>query len=220
LISDPRLVCFDVDSTLLSVESLDFLLTARLGQGAHEQIAALTSGGMNGTLSFRQSLMARLDLATLKRSDVAAAAAALRDHITPGMAELVSALRKRGDQVRAVSGGFDELLHPVLGDLGFAPGEVFANRFVWDAETVAGLDVSHPLSENGGKPKVLKNMAQDARYASIWMVGDGVTDLETLSTGAADHFIGFGAIARRDAVVDKAPDYANTVADLRRLLLG
>ncbi|GJL96280.1 MAG: hypothetical protein DHS20C06_00970 [Hyphobacterium sp.] len=220
MINGSRLVCFDVDSTLLGVESLDYLLTRKLGPEAAEQIEALTSGGMNGTLSFRQSLMARLDLASLNRNDITAAAEALRDHITPGMAELLSDLRQRGDQVRAVSGGFEDVLRPVLGDLGFGSGEIFANRFVWQADTVAGLETDNPLSENGGKPHILNAMAQDGQFAAIWMVGDGVTDLETLSAGAADHFIGFGAIARRDAVAERAPDYANTLVELRRLLLG
>lgn len=204
----------------MGVESLDYLLTRKLGPEAAEQIEALTSGGMNGTLSFRQSLMARLDLASLNRNDITAAAEALRDHITPGMAELLSDLRQRGDQVRAVSGGFEDVLRPVLGDLGFGSGEIFANRFVWQADTVAGLETDNPLSENGGKPHILNAMAQDGQFAAIWMVGDGVTDLETLSAGAADHFIGFGAIARRDAVAERAPDYANTLVELRRLLLG
>jgi phosphoserine phosphatase len=220
LINAPRLVCFDVDSTLLSVESLDFLLTRKLGPDAAEQIEALTSGGMNGTLSLRQSLMARLDLAPLNRNDITTAAEALRDHITPGMAELLSDLRQRGDQVRAVSGGFDDLLRPVLGDLGFSGEEVSANRFVWETDIIAGLETANPLSENGGKPRVLNAMAQRGPFAAIWMVGDGVTDLETLSAGAADHFIGFGAIARREAVAERAPDYADTLADLKRLLLG
>lgn len=220
MIDAPRLVCFDVDSTLLAVESLDFVLTRKLGPAATEKIEALTSGGMNGTLSFRQSLMARLDLTSLKRSDIAAAAVELRQHLTPGMAQLLSDLRRRGDHVRAVSGGFADVLSLALRDLGFGPGETFANRFVWEGETVAGIETANPLSDNGGKPRIIANLRSNAQYAAVWMVGDGVTDLETLTAGAADHFIGFGGIARRDAVVERAPDYAETLGDLRRLLLG
>ena len=220
MISAPRLVCFDVDSTLLAVESLDFALTRKLGPAAAEQIDALTSGGMNGTMSFRQSLMARLDLTSLKRSDIAATAVELRHHLTPGMAELLTDLRRRGDQVRAVSGGFDDVLRLALRDLGFGVGEAFANRFRWEGETVAGIDTTNPLSDNGGKPKLLSDLRANGQYSAIWMVGDGVTDLETLTNGAADHFIGFGGIARREAVADRAPDFAENVDDLRRFLLG
>jgi HAD superfamily phosphoserine phosphatase-like hydrolase len=220
LISGSRLVCFDVDSTLLAVESLDFALNRKLGAGAGEKIEQLTSGGMNGTLSFRQSLIARLDLTTLKRSDVAAAALALRDHVTPGMPDLLAALRARGDRVCAISGGFGDLLRLVLRDLEFEAGDIFANTFLWENELVAGIDVSNPLSDNGGKPAILKQLRQQRDPAAIWMVGDGVTDLETLTSGAADHFIGFGAIARRDAVAERAPEFADTVEALRRALLG
>jgi len=220
LISAPRLVCFDVDSTLLAVESLDFVLTRKLGPAAAEQIDALTSGGMNGTMSFRQSLMARLDLTSLKRSDTAAAAVELRHHLTPGMAELLNDLRARGDQVRAVSGGFEDVLRFALRDLGFGVGEAFANRFLWEGETVADIDTTNPLSDNGGKPKLLNDLRANSQYSAIWMVGDGVTDLETLNAGAADHFIGFGGIARREAVVERAPEFAENLDDLRHFLLG
>lgn len=220
MISGQRLVCFDVDSTLLAVESLDFALVRKLGPAANEQIERLTSGGMNGTLSFRQSLIARLDLATLKRSDIAAAAVNLRDQITPGMPELLTALRQRGDRVCAISGGFADLLRLALRDLGFEATDIFANTFLWEGETVAGIDVSNPLSDNGGKPEILSRIGRQRDHAAIWMVGDGVTDLETLTAGAADHFIGFGGIARREAVAERAPDYAETVDALARSLLG
>ncbi|WP_420430672.1 HAD-IB family phosphatase [Hyphobacterium sp.] len=220
MISAQRLVCFDVDSTLLAVESLDFALVRKLGPSVRERIDRLTSGGMNGTLSFRQSLIARLDLATLKRGDIAAAAIELREQITPGMPELLTALRQRGDRVCAISGGFADLLRLALRDLGFEATDIFANTFLWEGETVAGIDVSNPLSDNGGKPDILSRIGRQGDHAAIWMVGDGVTDLETLTAGAADHFIGFGAIARREAVAERAPDYAETVEALARSLLG
>ncbi|MEE2526871.1 HAD-IB family phosphatase [Hyphobacterium sp. HN65] len=220
MLTGPRLVCFDVDSTLLAVESLDFALTRKLGPETAEQIEQLTSGGMNGTLSFRQSLISRLDLTTLTRSDIAGAAVALCEHLTPGMSDLLSALRKRGDRVCAISGGFADILRLALRDLGFASSEIFANTFSWDGDKVAGIDVHNPLSDNGGKPRILSVLRQQENYASVWMVGDGVTDLETLTAGAADHFVGFGAIARRDAVVERAPDFADTIGDLQRILLG
>lgn len=220
MLSAPRLVCFDVDSTLLSVESLDFVLARKLGPQAAEQIEQLTSGGMNGTLSLRQSLMARLDLVTLKRSDIAAAAVALREHLTPGMSQLLAELRARGDQVRAVSGGFADVLRLALRDLGFGPDGMIANTFLWEGETVAGFDTANPLSDNGGKPRVLNALRTMGEYSAVWMVGDGITDLETLTEGAADHFIGFGGIARREAVAERAPDYAATLDELRGYLLG
>lgn len=220
MLNHPRLVCFDVDSTLLAVESLDFALIRKLGPETAESIEQLTSGGMNGTLSFRQSLISRLDLTTLTRSDIAAAAVALREHLTPGMADLLTGLRQRGDHVCAISGGFADILRLALRDLGFASDEIFANTFSWEGDKVAGIDVGNPLSDNGGKPRVLAALRQREAYSSVWMVGDGVTDLETLTGGAADHFVGFGAIARRDAVVERAPDYADTIGELGRILLG
>lgn len=220
MINGSRLIAFDVDSTLLRVESLDYALSQKLGASAREEIEAITSGGMSGTMSLRQSLMARLDLTRLTRSDMASAAIALQHETTPGFAELLTDLRERGDQLVAISGGFADILRLVLRDLGFGPDQIFANQFLWEGDVVAGLDVANPLSDNGGKPAILNRLRADLSPSAIWMVGDGITDLETLTTGAADHFIGFGAIARRDAVVERAPDYANSVEELRHFLLG
>lgn len=214
-----RLIAFDVDSTLLTVESLDFAILAAGGNGAQARIEAITQAGMSGSMSLRASLTARLDQARLTRSDIARAAVALKDTITPGMAGLIAALRRQGDQVAAISGGFDALLRLALRDLGFEPALCRTNSFTWEGEAVAGFDASNPLSDNGGKAIVLNELALAAGARETVMVGDGITDLETLDAGAAHRFIGFGGVVRREAVAARAPEYADCVDELSRLLL-
>ena len=148
-----RLVCFDVDSTLLEVESLDFALAERLGPEAREKLEAITHAGMGGTMPLRTSLAARLDLARLSRLDIARIAVALQRHLTPGMPELVADLKARGDAVAAVSGGFHDLLRLALRDLGFSDRMCRTNRFTWDGEAVSGFDASNPFGTNSGYAK-------------------------------------------------------------------
>lgn len=214
-----RLVCFDVDSTLLEVESLDFALAERLGPEARERLEAITNAGMGGTMSLRTSLAARLDLARLSRLDIARIAVALQRHLTPGMAELIADLKARGDAVAAVSGGFHDLLRLALRDLGFADLMCRTNRFTWDGKAVSGFDATNPLSDNGGKAVVLRELAAAAGAGKTVMVGDGITDLEAYEAGAAQRFIGFGGVVRRASVAERAPEFADTVADLRTALL-
>jgi phosphoserine phosphatase len=220
-----RLIAFDVDSTLLRVESLDTALEAALAEredrvAAKTRLHEITQAGMSGSMALRDSLEARLQLAALDREGVAAIAEHLRQRLTPGMAPLLSRLRSEGDTLHAISGGFADLLEPVLVDLGFGQGDIHANRFVWEGDRVAGLDTGYPLSRNGGKAEILTSISGQA--GETIMVGDGMTDFEAYEAGAADRFIGFGLIARRDVVIAacewSGASYVRTVDGLAKAL--
>lgn len=220
-----RLVVFDVDSTLLAVESLDFAVERALagapdGAERARRLSEITNRGMAGELDFRQSLEARLALARLERHQVEDAAKALKDMATPGMATLLEKLRKRGREVYAVSGGFGDLVTPALDALGFSNGEIRANRFVYEGDKVVDFDRHNPLSRNGGKAHVVAGLKTLTGAGVAVMVGDGITDYEAFAGGAADAFIGFGGVAHREAVAARAPAYARDMAELSRQLLG
>lgn len=220
-----RLIVFDVDSTLLKVESLDFavehaLFDAEDGADRTARLKALTDQGMAGKLDFRSSLEQRLAIAGLTRPSVEAARERLRTCLTEGMTDLLGALRKRGNDVAAVSGGFVDLVEPALNDLGFANGEIRANRFVFEGDDVIGFDRQNPLSRSGGKAPVVASLKALFGKPLAIMVGDGMTDYEAFEKGAADSFIGFGGVAVREPVRAKAPAFAQSVDELHRLLLG
>ena len=220
-----RLIVFDVDSTLLKGESLDFavehaLSSAPDGAERTARLKALTDQGMAGQLDFRSSLEQRLAIAGLTRPAVEAARERLRTQLTEGMVELLNALRTRGNDVAAVSGGFVDLVEPALSDLGFANGEIRANRFVYEGDEVIGFDRQNPLSRSGGKAPVVASLKTLFGKPLAIMVGDGMTDYEAFDKGAADSFIGFGGVALRAPVRAKAPAYAESVAALHALLLG
>lgn len=220
-----RLIVFDVDSTLLAVESLDFAVDHALrgvkdGPKRAAQLKTITDQGMAGALDFRASLEQRLAIAGLTSSAVEEARQALRGHLTDGMADLLDALRAKGHDVAAVSGGFVELVSPALADLGFSSGDIRANRFVFDGDAVTGFDRNNPLSRSGGKGQVVAALKALTGKPLAVMVGDGMTDYEAFASGAADSFIGFGAVTVRAPVREKAPAFAETVEDLRKFLLG
>jgi phosphoserine phosphatase len=217
------LIVFDVDSTLLSVESLDFAVERALsdipdGAERARALSALTDRGMAGELDFRSSLEQRIAIAGLTQNSVADAREALRGRLTPGIADLLEGLRNRGAQVAAVSGGFVDLIGPALGDLGI--GQPNANRFVFDpVGAVIDFDRDNPLSRSGGKAEVVAALKARTQARRAIMVGDGMTDFEAYAGGAADHFIGFGGVVARQAVRAKAPEWAGSVDALSRLLL-
>jgi len=217
-----RIVCFDVDSTLLAAESLDLALSQAIGDDETKKraIAEITDLGMSGEIGVTESLRRRLAMAALDRAGVAETAEALRRRITPGMPELLGALRARGDGVFAVTGGFRDVVGPALADLGFTEQTIRANAFLWDESRVAGFDETSPLARNGGKAVVVRALKDETGAAHAVMVGDGVTDLEAYEAGAADAFVGFGGVARREAVEARAPAYAQDVDELKALLFN
>ena len=108
----------------------------------------------------------------------------------------------------------------MLGDLGFGRSEMHANEFIYLDEQVIGLDPDCPLSRNGGKAEILNRISRHARTTII--IGDGMTDFEAFEQGAADKFIGFGAIAQREVVLAAAEwageSYVRSVNALASLL--
>ncbi len=220
-----RLIAFDVDSTLLRVESLDTAIEAALNKSddsttARQRLHDITDAGMTGRMALRESLDARLALVGLDRTTIDDTAQKLRRQITPGFKPLLKRLREEGDHVHAISGGFHDLISPALEDLGFEHPAIHANRFVFEQDQVSGLDPNSPLCRNGGKTEILNLIGTDAQ--TTIMVGDGMTDFEAFEQGAADGFVGFGLICQREVVIAAAEwagaDYVRTVDALASAL--
>ena len=96
-------VCFDVDSTVCRDEGIDEL-AAYLGKA--EEVAAWTKKAMDGGVSFREALSARLELIAPGKSDVDSYLAESEPKLSDGMVELAAALHQRNKKVFLVSGGF------------------------------------------------------------------------------------------------------------------
>lgn len=64
---------------------------------------------------------------------------------------------------------------------------VFTNN-VWCIGDYAGFDEKEPTSKNGGKAEVIQMLKEKYGYTKLFMIGDGITDLE--ASPPADAFIG------------------------------
>ena len=120
-------VCFDIDCTVTTDDSLD-LLARFLGKG--EAVAALTKAAMDGDMPLEEALRRRLEILDVTPTDLARFHEAFpaRSRLTPGAKELVGALTERGARVYLISGGFRELALPVARALGVPADRLFANR--------------------------------------------------------------------------------------------
>ena len=84
---------------------------------------------------------------------------------------------------------------------------------------LVGYDGREPTGHQGGKPRAIARLRELFPYESIVMVGDGITDLEAVqASGGADLFVGYGGVARRQAVVAGADWFVDSFDVLRAAL--
>ncbi|MBS4100335.1 phosphoserine phosphatase SerB [Tsukamurella paurometabola] len=192
-----RLICFDVDSTLVQGEVIE-MLAARAGKEA--EVAAVTEAAMRGELDFEQSLHARVqNLAGLPASVIDDVAAGLQ--LTPGARTTIRTLKRLGYRCGVVSGGFTAVIEPLAQDLEL--DFVRANTL----EVVDGVLTGRVVGEvvdRPGKARALQEFADTfgVPVEETVAVGDGANDIDMLS--AAGLGVAFNAKPALREVADAA----------------
>ncbi|RME33507.1 MAG: HAD family hydrolase [Gammaproteobacteria bacterium] len=206
-----RRVLFDCDSTLSAVEGIDEL-ARRAGVG--DEVAELTARAMAGAIPLESIYGRRLELIRPDRAALEWLAARYLERITPGAPETIGALQAEGVAVDLVSGGLRPALLPLATALGLTEDRVHAvDVRLGEAGGYLDFERDYPLARSGGKAEVVRRVR--APGEPVAMVGDGITDLETMEAGA--DFIGFGGVVVREAVKSAAPVYVEE-PDLRVVL--
>ena len=202
-----RLVQLDVDSTFIQQEAIE-LLAAKAG--VLEQVATITASAMRGELDFEQSLRARVAL--LKGLPESVIGEVQREiSLTDGAQELVTTLHDRGHSVSLVSGGFIDIIEPMIKTMSIKYYK--ANKL----EIVNGVltgGLIGPVIDRAAKGEALKEFATASSVAieNTVAIGDGANDLDMMA--AAGLSIAFNA----KPVVVKAADLAIYEPSLRSVL--
>lgn len=188
-----RTVVFDCDSTLASIEGID-----AVAAGHDEEFAALTRAAMAGELPLEAVYGRRLAIARPDRAAIERIGELYVRHRLPNTEGLIGALRHLGKRVVIVSGGIRTAVARLASFFELPERDVRAVDLRWDASgRYEGFDEGSPLARAGGKLEVLGRLAAETAGA-IALVGDGATDLE--AAPAADRFIAFGGVERRESV--------------------
>lgn len=204
-------IIFDVDSTLVTIEGLDFL--AKIKNKQHE-LEPLTRQAMNGELSMREAM--RIKLHTLQPSyeDLRKMGDAYLRHIVPGAREIIHELHARGHIVWILTGNFQPAVGMLADYLGVPSKHVITNDICFDERgKFVSINLNHPLCNNHGKAKIIQEYGKKLHNAI--MIGDGATDLDTKPM--VKRFIGFGGVVYRSSIAQKADAYITTL-DLREVL--
>ena len=171
-----KLVVMDVDSTLIQQEVIE-LLAKHAHQG--EKVKAITDSAMRGEIDFEESLRARVALlAGLSEgviSDVRAEIA-----LTPGARTLISTLKKLGHSVAVVSGGFTEVIEPIIKDLGITHYK--ANSLELQDGVLTGKVIGQ-IVDRAAKAAALREFAalENVSLEQTIAIGDGANDLDMIA---------------------------------------
>lgn len=172
-----RLICFDMDSTLIQTECIDEL-AKRAGVG--DKVSKITARAMRGEIDFKESFKERVAL--LKGLD-ASVMKDIAEHmpITEGTDRLMSVLKTCGYKIAILSGGFTyfgEYLQKKFG-----VDYVYANELEIDENGKLTGNYLGDIVDGHRKAELLKLIAQveKVNLAQTIAVGDGVNDLPMIS---------------------------------------
>lgn len=171
-----RLICFDMDSTLIETEVIDELAD-RAGVG--EQVRAITEQAMRGEIDFKESFTQRVTL--LKGLDVSVMED-IAQHlpITEGVDRLMFVLKQYGYKIAILSGGFTYFGNYLKNRYGI--DYVYANELEIEDGKLTGRYVGE-IVDGRRKAELLKLIAkvEHVHLAQTIAVGDGANDLPMLS---------------------------------------
>ena len=171
-----RLVCFDMDSTLIQTEVIDEL--AELA-GVGEQVRAITESAMQGEIDFNESFKQRMQLLKgLKEAVLEDVAHNLP--ITKGARRLIDTLKAYGFKTAILSGGFTYFGNYLQKELGI--DYVFANQLEIKDGTLTGGYIGEIVDGNK-KAELLKELAkkEGIHLSQTIAIGDGANDLPMLN---------------------------------------
>lgn len=196
----------DVDSTLSRIEGIDWLAALR-GDVLLREIAAMTERATRGEIALQDVYAARLAMIRPTRAEITQLGCEYIRTVVDGARACVEALRTAGVHVVIVSGGIRDAILPLARSLGVPDTDLHAVGLSFaDSGKYAGFDTTSPLACTGGKPVLVRELGL---RTAVLAVGDGITDAElrTAVPPAADAFVAFTGVARRDAVQHVA-DYS------------
>ena len=171
-----RLICFDMDSTLIRTEVIDELAD-RAGVG--DQVRAITESAMRGEIDFSESFKRRVAL--LKGLDVSVMQEIAENlPITEGVERMMSVLKRSGYKTAILSGGFTYFGEYLKRRFGF--DYVYANELEVENGRLTGRYAGE-IVDGRRKAELLRLLCQfeGINIAQSVAVGDGANDLPMLN---------------------------------------
>ncbi len=207
MIAAGRKYVFDFDSTLTRVEALDVLAEITL-QGKSdkdkiiEEIQKITNLGIDGDISFTESLESRIKLLNAHKNDLDHLVAELRNKISKSITSNKDFFEKYADDIYVISCGFKEFIVPIVKEYNIPAERVYANTFKFDLDgNIIGFDEKNVLSQHNGKIQCLKEMNLEGE---VQVIGDGYSDYVMREAGIAHKFFAYTENVHREKATNNA----------------
>lgn len=199
-----RLVQLDVDSTFIQQEAIE-LLAAKAG--VLEEVSRITAAAMRGELDFAQSLIARVALLQGLSED-SFVQVQQEITVTDGAADLVTLLHQKGHFVSLVSGGFTNILQPMVDAMKI---DFFRANSLEVIDGKLTGKVLGAIIDRAAKADALREFATSCGVdlSNTVAIGDGANDLDMMDIAGIS--IAFNA----KPIVEAAADYAIKEPSLR-----
>lgn len=200
---------FDFDSTLTRVEGLDVLAEITLeGRPDKEEIIKeiqrITNLGIDGDISFTESLEKRIKLLNAHKKDLDGLIELLRQKISKSIESNKEFFENYSDDIYVISAGFKEFIDPIVQAYNIPADRVYANTFKFDADgKIIGFDETNVLASHNGKIACLKNLDLQGE---VQVIGDGYSDYVMREAGIADKFFAYTENVHREKAAMNA-DY-------------
>ena len=211
MITTKRNYIFDFDSTLTRVEALDVLAEITLKNNPNkdaiiQEIIDITNLGIDGDISFTESLERRIKLLKANKANLSSLVAALKMQVSKSIERNKEFFENFAENIYVISCGFKEFIDPIVKEYNIPSQRVFANTFTFakDGEII-GFDTKNVLSQHNGKIQCLKNMKLEGE---IQVIGDGYSDYVTREAGVADKFFAYTENVSRAKTTEKADHIA------------
>lgn len=202
-----RKYVFDFDSTLTRVEALDVLAEMTLKDKANKEkiiseIRRITNLGIDGDISFTESLERRIKLLQAHRDDLEGLVSELRQKISKSIASNKEFFEKYSDDIYVISCGFKEFIDPIVREYNIPSERVYANTFEFDeAGNIVGFDEDNVLASHNGKIACLKLLNLEGE---VQVIGDGYSDYVMREAGIADKFFAYTENVHREKAASNA----------------
>ena len=177
-LADFRLLAIDMDSTLVTMETLDEIADMA---GLKTEVAAITEAAMRGEIKdFSESLTRRMALLKGVGEDLIERVYQERLHLSPGAEILLAAAKAAGLKTMLISGGFTHFTERLKERLGF--DYAFANQFDIANQRLTGR-VLGPIVDGAFKARAVQQCCQDIGCppSQAIAIGDGANDLGMMS---------------------------------------
>lgn len=197
------IICFDVDSTLVRCEGLDWLAQQK---GVGQRVKELTELSMNGTILMEEVFTKKLDILRPSKSEMEQVGEHYCQSLTEDADTVIKALQGLNKEVWLITGSFTPAIEILANRLNIPSANILTNTiFFNDDGNYLGIDGGGHLTKADGKSIHVKNIGKGKIVA---FVGDSVTDLATKDF--VETFIGYGGVTVRKKVKSDAHYFIQT----------